>query len=72
MSKRHQHRRRRAYGPRQHEVRERRLRRAEPLERWIASIVEAGPADAGPGRRPLGVGPWFARDVEAAPLRAVD
>ncbi|MER3418109.1 MAG: hypothetical protein C4343_03135 [Chloroflexota bacterium] len=73
MSKRHQHHRRRAYGPRQHEVRERRLRRhTEVLERWLESIAELRPENLDAGRSALRIGPWLAREAEELPFRSVD
>lgn len=74
MAKRHQNRRRRAYGPRQHEVHERRARRREPdLQRWLAVADDARSVEAiGLGGKAFAFGPWLGRDLDALPLGGVD
>lgn len=71
MAKRHQARRRRAYGPRQHEVHERRLRRREVALGWLGS-AEGAILEAELALDPFRLGPWVGRDAEAIPVRAID
>lgn len=71
MAKRHQARRRRAYGPRHHEVHERRLRRHEAALGWLGA-PEGTILEAERAFEPLHLGPWLGRDAEAIPARAID
>lgn len=71
MAKRHQARRRRAYGPRQHEVHERRLRRREAVLEWFGA-PEGTILEAERAFEPLRLGTWLGPDAEAIPARAID
>lgn len=72
MAKRHQARRRRAYGPRQHELNERRSRRrGEDLERWFAVAGDAWKGGLAPIGDAFGLPVW-AVGHEAVGARLAD